>query len=221
MFTRRGRQLAAVGAIALAATVGAVAYASSPAMAAGTGTICSGCSVNERSGPSTGYGAVGSVGGGQTVTITCTTRGQWVDGASLRVRVTCWRRLGENVSVSVQLGDPVVVHGRLYSRDWVDDQGVRRTSYELDAIAVGHDLSRGVDKFARRKAPGSTDMVEDGSGAIALGGELTEPVEAPPRPDDLPPDNELFEEFDPAVYETSPVPPTDEPADGSLTVVGA
>lgn len=76
----RFRRVAAVAAVALAATVGAVAYGSAPALAAGTGTICSGCSVNERSGPSTGYGIVGSAGGGQTVTITCTTRGQWVNG---------------------------------------------------------------------------------------------------------------------------------------------
>ena len=138
-------------------------------------------------------------------------RGQWVDGDSLRVRVICWRRLGENVSVSVQLGDPVVVHGRLYSRDWTDDQGNRRTSYELDAIAVGHDLAKGVDKFARRKPAGSTDMVDDPAGAVAAGGELTEPVDHPGRPEDLQPDSELFEEFDSAVYDTSPIPP--RPAD--------
>ena len=44
-------------------------------------------------------------------------RESWVNGDSLRVRVSCWRKLGENVSISVQLGDPVIVHGRLYSRD--------------------------------------------------------------------------------------------------------
>jgi single-strand DNA-binding protein len=132
-------------------------------------------------------------------------RGQWVDGDSLRVRVACWRRLGENVSVSVQLGDPVVVYGRLFSRDWLDDQGNRRTSYELDALAVGHDLNRGVDKFARRKVAGATDMINDG--VTALGGELTEAVDNPGRPEDLPADSELFEEFDPAVYDTSPIAP--------------
>ncbi len=140
-------------------------------------------------------------------------RNVWVDGDSLRVRVICWRRLGENVSVSVQVGDPVVVHGRLYSRDWTDDQGTRRTSYELDAISVGHDLSKGVDKFARRKAVGSTDMVNDPAGAVAAGGELTEPMDDPGRPADLPPDGELFEEFDSAVYDSSPIPrprPADE-----------
>lgn len=134
-------------------------------------------------------------------------RGLWVDGASLRVRVSCWRRLGENVSVSVQLGDPVVVYGRLYSRDWVDEQGTKRTSYELDALAVGHDLNKGVDKFARRRAPGATDMINDATSASAAGGELTEPMDDPGRPEDLPPDNELFEDFDQAVYDTTPIVP--------------
>jgi single-strand DNA-binding protein len=130
-------------------------------------------------------------------------RGVWTDGDHLRVRVVCWRRLGENVSMSVQLGDPVIVQGRLYSRDWVDDQGTRRTTYELDAVAVGHDLARGVDKFARRRAVGSTDMVNDEASAATIAGERTEPIEDPGRPDDLPPDHELFEGFDPALVETT------------------
>jgi single-strand DNA-binding protein len=148
--------------------------------------------------------------------------GKWVDGDSLRVRVVCWRRLGENVSLSVQLGDPVVVHGRLYSRDWTDDQGNRRTSYELDAVSVGHDLSRGVDKFARRKAVGPTDVVNDPADATSVGGELTEEVDDPGRPDDLPPDSELFDNFDPAVFESAPAgqPPTAAPDEDSLAGAG-
>jgi len=147
-------------------------------------------------------------------------RGQWIDGDSLRVRVACWRRLGENVSVSVQLGDPVVVHGRLYSRDWTDGEGNRRTSYELDAIAVGHDLSKGVDKFARRKPAGATDMVNDGTGAVAVGGETTESMDDPGRPEDLPPDSELFEEFDSAVYDTAPIAPPVVPDEEPLARAG-
>jgi single-strand DNA-binding protein len=131
-------------------------------------------------------------------------RGIWVDGDHLRVRVVCWKRLGENVSMSLQLGDPVIVHGRLYTRDWTDDQGGRRTSYELDAVAVGHDLSRGVDKFARRRPAGSTDMGNDEAAAANIGGEATEPMDDPGRPDDLPPDHELFDDFDPAVADASP-----------------
>ena len=69
--------------------------------------------------------------------------GRWVDGNSLRVRVNCWRKLAEGVASSVTVGDPVVVAGRLYTRDWTDGEGNTRTTYEMEAVAVGHDLARG------------------------------------------------------------------------------
>lgn len=46
--------------------------------------------------------------------------GQWVDGNSLRVRVNCWRGLASNVKNSVTRGDPLIVTGRLFTRDWED-----------------------------------------------------------------------------------------------------
>ena len=77
---------------------------------------------------------------------------RWIDGDSLRVRVNCWRKLAENVGASITVGDPVVVFGRLYTRDWVDSENNPRTSFEMDATAVGHDLSRGRTKLFRNKA---------------------------------------------------------------------
>lgn len=129
---------------------------------------------------------------------------RWIDGDSLRVKVACWRKLGENVFESVQLGDPLVIYGRLYSRDWVDSEGRKRTSYELDAAAIGHDLARGVGKFARRKAVGATDSMEDEENTAAVGGESSEAMESPGRPADLAPESELFSEFDHNRFETSP-----------------
>ena len=87
--------------------------------------------------------------------------GDWVDGNSLRVRVNCWRRLAEGVASSVMVGDPVVVVGRLYTRDWIDEDGQRRVMYEMEAVAVGHDLS-GAGQFA---GPAGIDQrVEDSAG---------------------------------------------------------
>lgn len=86
--------------------------------------------------------------------------GQWVDGPNLRIRVTCWRKLAENVAASVMLGDPVIVHGRLYTRDWTDEEGARHLAYEVEAVSVGHDLARGVARFARRRAAALADVVE-------------------------------------------------------------
>ncbi|HET6875898.1 MAG TPA: single-stranded DNA-binding protein [Jatrophihabitans sp.] len=79
---------------------------------------------------------------------------RYVDNETLYVTVTCWRAQAVNVAESLRRGHPVVVYGRYYTRDYrVDDQV--RTSYELEATAVGHDLSRGVSSFKRmnRTAP--------------------------------------------------------------------
>jgi single-strand DNA-binding protein len=85
----------------------------------------------------------------------------WVDGSTLRVRVNCWRRLAENVCDCLSVGDPVIVTGRLFSRDWTGEDGIRRTSYELDAFAVGHDLARGRDTFTRFRPSMGTSSIED------------------------------------------------------------
>lgn len=108
--------------------------------------------------------------------------GEWVDGNSLRVRVVCWRRLAEGVGSSVKTGDPVVVVGRLYTREWRDENDVSRLTYELEAVAVGHDLSKGRASFARVKPAKGTSMVEDAAAEARVGGELTEPV----APEDVP-----------------------------------
>jgi single-strand DNA-binding protein len=97
----------------------------------------------------------------------------WVDGSTLRVRVNCWRRLAENVGECVSVGDPVIVTGRLFSRDWSADDGSRRTSYELDAFVVGHDLSRGRDTFTRQRHGLSTTTVEDDEAERHADGELS------------------------------------------------
>jgi single-strand DNA-binding protein len=73
---------------------------------------------------------------------------RFVDSGTLYVTVTCWRGLAENVDKSIRKGQPVVVNGRYYMREYTVDEQVR-TAYELEAIAVGHDLSRGTTDFTR------------------------------------------------------------------------
>jgi single-strand DNA-binding protein len=75
--------------------------------------------------------------------------GDWVDGSTTWLTVTCWRALATNAAESVHKKDRVVVHGRLRTRDWVAADGTQRTSLEVDADAVGHDLSFGTSVFAR------------------------------------------------------------------------
>jgi single-strand DNA-binding protein len=73
---------------------------------------------------------------------------RFVDNGTLYVTVTCWRAMAENVDKSIRKGQPVVVTGRYYQREYTVDEQVR-TAYELEATAVGHDLGRGTSQFTR------------------------------------------------------------------------
>ncbi len=77
--------------------------------------------------------------------------GEWVDGHTSYLSVTCWRKLADNVATCLRKGDPVVVKGRLTVREYTDKDGALRTAVEVDASSVGHDLSRGVAQFARTR----------------------------------------------------------------------
>lgn len=70
------------------------------------------------------------------------------DGDTVFWSVSCWRNFGDNVLDSITVGQPVLVHGRLKVRSYEKD-GVRTSTVEIDAWAVGHDLSRGVSKFTK------------------------------------------------------------------------
>ncbi|MFC9395003.1 single-stranded DNA-binding protein [Streptomyces sp. NPDC057027] len=77
-------------------------------------------------------------------------RGLWTDGNTGFYTVSAWRSLGANLAASVSVGEPLVVHGRLKVREEERD-GQRKTFVDVDAVAVGHDLSRGTAAF--RRAP--------------------------------------------------------------------
>lgn len=72
----------------------------------------------------------------------------WTDGPTSFYTVWAWRSLAANLAASVAVGEPLVVHGRLRVRE-EEREGQRRTSVEIEAVAVGHDLTRGTAAFRR------------------------------------------------------------------------
>ena len=83
--------------------------------------------------------------------------GEWRDSDTSFLSVRMYRKLAENAATCLRKGDPVIVRGRFYVRDYEDKNGAKRTSVELDAISIGHDLNRGVSQFQRvRPATGLT-----------------------------------------------------------------
>ncbi|MEU8641172.1 single-stranded DNA-binding protein [Streptomyces sp. NBC_01558] len=72
----------------------------------------------------------------------------WTDGHTNFFTVWANRALATNVGASVSVGDPVIVQGRLKVRTETRD-GQSWTSADIDAVAIGHDLSRGTSAFRR------------------------------------------------------------------------
>lgn len=107
------------------------------------------------------------------------TRNEWVDGDTNWYTISAFRQLAANILASVHLGEPVVVTGRLKIRSWQsgDKSG---TSIEIDADAVGLDLSWGYTRFIKGTAvipadaappeafPGDEDAAEAREGGEAL-----------------------------------------------------
>ena len=103
---------------------------------------------------------------------------QWTDHGMLRVRVVCWRRLADHVYTSLKVGQPVIVIGRLFTREWRSEEGGDlRVNYELEADTVGHDLSRGVSEFTKARTEGPHSAVEDAESDRRIGGEMSYPVD--------------------------------------------
>jgi single-strand DNA-binding protein len=85
--------------------------------------------------------------------LACTPRvrskdGEYSDGNTTWIDVTCFRSLAAHVAASVRKGDPVIVIGKLRTSVWTKD-GQMRERLGLEAETVGHDLSRGTAIFRR------------------------------------------------------------------------
>ncbi|MET7317818.1 hypothetical protein ABZX83_21075, partial [Streptomyces thermoviolaceus] len=85
------------------------------------------------------------------------------------------------------VGDPVLVQGRLKVRTEVRD-GTPRTWADIDAVAIGHDLTRGTAAFRRTGRP--------------------EPVTTLPHSPAAPPDSRSTSAGQPAAAAPAPPEPT-------------
>ncbi|KUN36443.1 hypothetical protein AQJ30_21340 [Streptomyces longwoodensis] len=88
----------------------------------------------------------------------------WTDGHTNFFTVWANRQLAANVATSVSVGEPVIVQGRLKVRTETREGQQAWTSADIDAVAIGHDLSRGTAAFRRSVrteqpgAPGTPGM---------------------------------------------------------------
>jgi single-strand DNA-binding protein len=101
-------------------------------------------------------------------------KGSWEDGETNWYTVSAFRQLASNTSQSIRKGERVVVFGRLRLRAW--ETGEKSgTAVEIEADAIGHDLSWGVASYTKvrsaRAADAPTGAEHDGDAdATADGG---------------------------------------------------
>ena len=109
--------------------------------------------------------------------------GAWSAGNSLYITVSCWGRLITGVGAAVAKGAPVIVVGTIHTNEYEDKDGVRRSTVEMRASAVGPDLSRCVARIEKISYAGPdngqrTDTVAV-AGTVAKEGDSTEDGEPP------------------------------------------
>jgi single-strand DNA-binding protein len=78
--------------------------------------------------------------------------GAWSDLPSSFVTVTCYRKVAEHASVCLRRGEPIVVRGTLRVREYLDQNGQRRSSVDVQADSIGHDMSRGISNYHKLSA---------------------------------------------------------------------
>lgn len=66
---------------------------------------------------------------------------QYVDGNPLFMSCHVWKKAAENASQSLAKGMRVIVVGRLRQRSWDDNEGNKRTTYEVEVDSFGPELT--------------------------------------------------------------------------------
>lgn len=93
--------------------------------------------------------------------------GSWEPGNTLFITVSCWGRLVTGVGAALSKGSPVIVMGHVFTSEYEDRDGNRRSSTEMRALAVGPDLSRALVRIEKIGFTGASS--QDNSAAAGVG----------------------------------------------------
>ncbi|HEV7950444.1 MAG TPA: single-stranded DNA-binding protein [Glaciihabitans sp.] len=91
----------------------------------------------------------------------------FIDGPTSFYTVTAFRQLAVNLAETVVKGQHLVVHGKIAIREWTKDDKKGLTA-DVDAVAIGLDLSFGAAKYVHSETIGSADTEDDPANAGEL-----------------------------------------------------
>jgi len=76
-----------------------------------------------------------------------TPEGTWEPGQTLYMTVNCWGKLVTGVGAGLYKGAPIIAVGTVHTSEYEDRDGLKRSSLEMRAIAVGPDLARAIARI--------------------------------------------------------------------------
>lgn len=89
-----------------------------------------------------------------------TAEGAWEPGTSLYITVNCWGKLVTGVGAALYKGAPVIAVGTVHTSEYADREGVKRSSLEMRASAVGPDLARVIVRIEQSPQTHNADPAE-------------------------------------------------------------
>ncbi|HET8958473.1 MAG TPA: single-stranded DNA-binding protein [Microcella sp.] len=105
----------------------------------------------------------------------------WIDGDTNWYTITAFRQLGMHAATSLRKGDRIIVTGRVRQREWESEKG-KGITFEIDADALGHDLTFGRSTFTRTvkasDASAKTSEGSDGAGTFPTSPEASSSADA-------------------------------------------
>ena len=84
-----------------------------------------------------------------------TAEGTWEPGQTLYMTVNCWGKLVTGVGAGLYKGAPIIAVGTVHTSEYEDRDGLKRSSLEMRATAVGPDLARAIARI--EQSPQSAD----------------------------------------------------------------
>jgi single-strand DNA-binding protein len=133
--------------------------------------------------------------------------GNWEPGNTLYITVNCWgSKLVTGVGAALGKGAAVIAVGHVYTSEYDDKDGVRRSSLEMRATSVGPDVSKAIVQVLEPVS--NVSSVSKDTEHEPNAGEPAPPAKddaEEPKPDDPFPVKTKVEEL---------IPPTDPPVSG-------
>ena len=108
--------------------------------------------------------------------------GNWEPGTTLYITVNCWGKLVTGVGAALGKGTTVIAVGHVYTSEYDDRDGVRRSSLEMRATSVGPDLSQAIVSIIEKVNQAGRDAEQPPADLNV--GDNDEPDRAPDRAPD-------------------------------------